>query len=153
MKRYLVVLLAVIGLSSASAQSDPFVGGSLDIEVIAGDAAIALDAQIGDYGLFDSFGARGTVGLGVSPDIYVKLGTDVLFPFSTSNNELTPYAGAGLGFITGIGTYFNFHALGGVEFEVADQFGLFGEVAPGLYIRGGTGFGISLRFGGNYHLD
>ena len=153
MKRILVVLLAVVGLSSASAQSDLFIGGSLDIEIVEGTGFIALDAQAGDYGLFDSFGARGTLGLGFSPDIYVKLAADALFPFSVDNDELTPYAGGGIGLITSGGTLFNIHALGGAEYLVSDQIGLFGEIAPGLYISGGTGFGIDLRFGANYHLN
>ena len=153
MKRILVVFLAIVGLSSASAQSDLFIGGSLDIEV-AGGTGIALDAQAGDYGLFDSFGARGTIGLGISPGIYIKLAGDALFPFSVDNDELTPYAGGGIGLLTGNGTSFNIHALGGAEYLVSEQIGLFGELAPGLYFGGGdTDFGIGLRFGANYHLN
>ena len=153
MKRYLVALLAVIGLSSASAQSDPFLGGAFNLEFVGGGTYVSLDAHYGDYGLFDSIGARGTVGLGLSPAIYLKLAGDVLIPFEVDSNEITPYAGAGFGLITRGGTIFNIHGLGGAEFEVSDQIGLFGEISPALYISGGTAFGVGLRFGANYHLD
>ena len=152
MKRYLVVLLAVIGLSSASAQSDPFVGGSFDLSFVGGSTFVSLDAQAGDYGLFESFGGRATLGLGFTPGVYLRLASDIIFPFTLENGDITPYAGGGFGLITRGGTLFDIHALGGAEFEVADQFGLFGEVVPSLFISGGTAFGVGLRFGGNYHF-
>ena len=152
MKRILVVLLTVFGLSAASAQSDLFAGGSLELEFV-GSTLVSLDGHVGDYGLFGSFGGRGTVGLGLSPDIYLKIGADGLFPFETSNAELTPYVGGGFGVYVGDGTLFNIRSVGGVELEVADNLGLFGEIAPGIYIASGdSDFGAALRFGANFGL-
>ncbi len=153
MKRVLVVLLTVIGLSSASAQSDLFVGGSLEFEVGLGTTLISFDGQAGDYELFDSFGARGTLGLGIEPDVFLKLGADALFPFEVSSPELTPYVGGGIDIIFDFGTIFNLHGLGGAEYLVSDQLGLFGELTPGLYFGNDTDFGVGLRFGANYHLN
>lgn len=154
MKRILVVLLTVFGLSAASAQSDLFAGGSLDIEFIDGISFIAFDGQVGDYGLFGSFGGRGTLGLGIDPDFYLKLAGDALFPFELDNPDLMPYAGGGFGIYVGdFSTFFSIHGLGGLEFAVDEQIGLFSEISPGLYIGSGdTEFGVGLRFGANFGL-
>ena len=151
MKRILVVFLAVVGLSSASAQSDLFVGGGLNLE-FGGFTLVSLDAQVGDYGLFGSFGGRAILGLGFSPSVYLKTAADVILPFEVDSEKLTPYAGGGLGLITRNGTAVNIHALGGAEYAIADQFSLFGEVVPGVYLNGGD-FTFGLRLGANYQLD
>lgn len=153
MKRVLIVLLTVVGLSSASAQSDLFVGGSLELEFV-GSTLVSLDGHVGDYGLFSSFGGRATLGLGLSPDVYLKLAADTLFPFQTSNPELTPYVGGGFGIYIDEGTLFNIRSVGGVDFQVAEELSLFAEVAPGIYINDGdSDFGAGLRFGINYSLN
>ncbi len=152
MKRILIVLLVVIGLSSASAQSDLFAGGSIELEFV-GPTFVSLDGHVGDYGLFGSFGGRGTLGLGLSPDVYIKLAGDALFPFQTSNAELTPYVGGGLGIYIGDGAFFNIRSVGGVDFLASDQLSIFAEVAPGIYIGDGDSeFGAALRFGVNFDL-
>ena len=151
--RCLGVLLTLFALSSASAQSDTFVGGSFDLEFIGGGTFVALDGQFGDYGLFNSFGARATLGIGFIPEIYAKIVGDVLFPFQTTNRDLFPYAGGGLGIDIDDGVGVNIHALGGVELAASDRLGLFGEVAPGILIRSDVDAIFGLRFGLNYHLN
>jgi hypothetical protein len=152
-KYYLGCLVIIIasGVSVANAQSDPFIGANLNLDIIQGNTLVGLGFHVGDYSLLGGAGLRGNFAFGLSPSGYFEFGGDVLAPLSSG--ATTPYLGGGAGMLVSGGTLFNIHALGGLEFRAGYNFGIFVEAAPTFYFQGGgNAFGFAIKFGGNYHF-
>ncbi len=150
MKRFLRV--ALVGLAAAlplafAQEAEPFVGGGLSVGLSSGYGALSVQGGLTD--LLGPLTLRGVLDIGLGGG--AGLGIDVLYPFE--GDELIPYAGGGLG--VGFGTAsFGLGAIGGLEYRVADDIGLFAELQPGFIIGSNyTDFSAALRIGGNYYLD
>lgn len=151
MKRFLMVTL--FGLAAmwplASAQeSTPFIGGGLGVGLSSGYGALSIQGGLTE--LLGPLTLRGVLDIGLGGG--AGLGVDVLYPLE--GDELIPYVGGGLG--VGFGTTsFGLGFIGGLEYRVADNIGLFAELQPGfiIYAEYANEFAASLRIGGNYYLD
>jgi hypothetical protein len=149
MKRWWILPAVLFGLTAFAQTPRPFAGASLNFQWINGIGLTGLLLQGGAYDLLGDATLRGSVGLGLSPTNYFELGLDLLVPFDTG--RLSPYAGAGVGYVNFGGTSFiGLRGVVGADYAANRDIGLTGEVAPILYlVNGGTAFGIQLRFGVN----
>jgi hypothetical protein len=150
-RKWVFWLLLASGLSVSQAQSDTFVGANLSLDFLQGSTFVGLGFHVGDYRLLGNVGLRGSFGIGLSPSGYFDLNGDLLLPLDSGTT--IPYLGGGVGVSISGGTLFNIHALGGLEFKTSSNLGIFAEAAPSLYLdRGGSAFGLFIKFGGNYHF-
>lgn len=96
------------------------------------------------FGLTELLGPlalRGILDIGLGGS--AALGVDALYPLE--GEEPTPHVGAGS---------FGLGAVGGLEYRVADNIGLFAELQPGFIIAEyANAFSAALRIGSNYYLD
>ncbi len=151
----LFLMVALVGFATAlpltfAQEAEPFVGGGLSVGLSSGDGALSVQGGLTE--LLGPLTLRGALDIGFGGG--AGLGIDVLYPFA--GEELTPYVGGGLGI--GFGTAsFSLGAIGGLEYLVADNIGLFAELQPGFVISTDSyysdGFSAALRLGGNYYLD
>lgn len=149
MKRWWILPAVFLGLTAFAQTPRPFAGASLNFQWINGIGLTGLLLQGGAYDLFDQATLRGSMGLGLSPTNYLELGLDALLPLDTG--RLSPYLGAGLGYLNVGGTGFvGLRGILGVDYGTTREIHLTGEVLPTLYlVNGGAAFGIQLRFGVN----
>jgi hypothetical protein len=147
-KRIAVLAIMVVGVAFAQT-TKPFAGVSLVYQWVAGIQFSGLELQAGSFDLFGDSGGRANVGIGLGRS-YLEIGADWLIPIS--KDRLMPYSGAGLSFLTSDGTNFlGLRGIVGANYSTESDVGLFGELAPALYlVNGGPAFGMQLRFGANY---
>lgn len=124
MKRFLTV--ALLGLSvvwspTFAQESDPFVGGGLSVGLSSGYGALSVQGGLTE--LLGPLTLRGILDIGLGGS--AALGVDVLHPLE--GEELIPHVGVGLGGGFGAGS-FGLGAVGGLEYRVADNIGLFAEL-------------------------
>lgn len=152
MKRFLMV--AIVGLaatlSAALAQeAEPFGGGGLSVGLTTGGSSLVV--QGGATDLLGPLTLRGALDISLGGG---SAGLEVAVLYPLSGDELTPYVGGGLGVGLGIAAY-GLGVIGGLEYPVSDDVGLFGELQPGylIYADYANEFSVALRLGANYYFD
>lgn len=155
-KAFSTTILMLIFLSSfAAAQEETPSSGSF-YAGIGYSVPTRLLAQVGyDSSAFEAgFSGRASLQYAFGTSGFIALG-DAMYKFEPST--VTPYFGGGLGVVSVFTTYgsatgFELHATGGSDFFVAENFSLFAELQPFLFLTPINYFDIRLNLGANVHF-
>lgn len=155
MRKLILTVLAAALLAGGSAfaqQEDTYAGASLGFASAGGTAfSIAFHGGV-DNLITQNIGVRGDLSVLVAGGTAFGLGVNALYKDAVdTTTPVEVYGGAGPRIlVSGGNAFFGFGALGGAEYMIADQIGLFGELRVDLNFGGPALFGLGL--GANYHF-
>lgn len=154
MRTLILTLLAAVLLSagSAFAQEDTYAGASIGFASAGGTAfSVAFHGGVDDL-IAENIGVRGDLSVLVAGGAAFGLGANVLYKTAVDPEvPVEVYGGAGPRvLVAGGGAFFGFGLLGGAEYMVTPEIGLFGELRADLNFSGPALVGLGL--GANYHF-